>query len=157
MEPYIIPITIFLVIFIIAELLKKKPVSKFQKIPFLLNHSELTFYKYLKEKIPSHISIMCKVRLIDIVKPVSIGKAYIADKNRVVSKHIDFVLIDSKTSEIKALIELNGSSHERLDRKGRDTFVNELTKNINLKLFTIRVKSQYEPNDIMEILEFIKV
>ena len=156
MELYIIPIVLFLVIFILSELLKKKPVSKYEKIPFLLNHSELTFYKYLKEKIPSDISIMCKVRLIDIVKPISNGKAYIADKNRVISKHIDFVLINGKTSEIKALIELNGSSHERFDRKGRDTFVNELTKNINLKLFTIRIKSQYEPNDIIEILEFIK-
>ncbi len=99
---------------------------------------------------------MCKVRLIDIVKPVSKGKAYLVDKNRIISKHIDFVLIDNNTSEIKALIELNGSSHERFNRKRRDTFINELTKNINLNLFTIKVKSQYELNDIMKILEFIK-
>jgi hypothetical protein len=155
MKPFIIPIVLFLIVFVIAELLKKESTSKFQKVQFLLTHSELTFYKYLKENIPSYITVMCKVRLIDIIKPVSKGKAYISDKNRVKSKHIDFVLIDENSSEIKALIELNGGSHQRSDRMTRDSFVNELTKGVGLHLFFIKIKPQYKIEDIKKVLESI--
>lgn len=156
MELYIIPIALFVVVFLLSELLKKDPLLKYQKISFLLNHSELTFYKYLQLNIPTYISIMAKVRLADIVKPILRGKSYIVAKNRIISKHIDFVLIDNNTSEIKALIELNGKSHQRLDRITRDTFIQELTQSINLNFFTIKVKSQYNLDDIGEILKAIK-
>ena len=150
---YIIPIVLFIAIFIIAELLKKEPVPEFQKNQYLLNHSELTFYKFLFQNLPSSISIMCKVRLIDIVKPISKGKSYTSDKNRVIAKHVDFVLINNENSEIKAVIELNGSSHLNPTRQTRDSFVENLLKNVGLPLFVVKVKPQYNTDDIEPIIK----
>lgn len=151
----LIPIAIFFIVFILAELIKKEPSSEYQKIQYLLNHSELSFYKFLREEIPADISIMCKVRLIDIIKPISKGKTYISDKNKIISKHIDFVLINSETSEIKALVEINGSSHLQSSRIKRDEFIENIARKIDLKLFTVEAKNQYDIKDIQIILEFL--
>ena len=154
MEIYIIvPIVLFIVIFVISELLKKESKSRFRKKTFLLNSSELSFYKYLLQHLPPYISIMCQVRLADIVEPISKGKTRMSDLNRIKAKSIDFVLINTNNSQIIALIELNGSSHLRYKRKKRDSFLEQLFKDVKLCFFIVEVRGHYDIKDIQSILD----
>jgi hypothetical protein len=157
MKPFIIPIVLFIVVFVIAELLRKESTSEFKKIQTLLTPAELTFYKFLLNNLPPGISVMCKVRLADILKPVSSGKTYMTDFNKIKSKHIDFVLVNSETLEIKTLIELNDKSHFKSERITRDSFLEKTFKDVNLNYFTVRVKYKYNKEDIQPIIESIKI
>lgn len=154
---WILIIVIFVVIGTLKILLEPRSAYHYKKVENLLINSELHFYKFLLVNLPSNISIMCKVRLADIISPIEKGKSRYGAFNKVKSKHIDFVLIDSNTSEIKALIELNGSSHQIQNRINRDNFVRKLSKSVDLAFFEVKVKPQYERSDIEEILEFIKI
>jgi hypothetical protein len=99
---------------------------------------------------------MCKVRLADIVSPVEKGRNFYKAFNQVRSKHIDFVFIDKTTSEIKALIELNGKSHLSGKRIRRDSFITDVFADVKLPLFFVNVRSEYSLEDIKSILDFIQ-
>lgn len=91
---------------------------------------------------------MCKVRLADIISPNVSSKEYIYAFNKIKSKHIDFVLIDNQTSEIKQLIELNGSSHFLPDRISRDKFLDSIFKEVHIPMVKINVRSKYSKQDL---------
>jgi len=96
---------------------------------------------------------MCQVRLADIVEPISKGKTRMSDLNRIKAKSIDFVLINTNNSQIIALIELNGSSHLRYKRKKRDSFLEQLFKDVKLCFFIVEVRGHYDIKDIQSILD----
>lgn len=49
-------------------------------------------------------------------------------------KSIDFVIWNNLTREIVCCIELNGKSHEKLDRKNRDEYIKEIFKKVNIPI-----------------------
>lgn len=149
-------IVLLLVIGIFKILLERKPTLHYKREENLLNNSELSFYKFLLSNIPSDILVMCKVRLADIVSPVEKGRNFYKAFNQVRSKHIDFVFIDKTTSEIKALIELNGKSHLSGKRIRRDSFITDVFADVKLPLFFVNVRSEYSLEDIKSILDFIQ-
>jgi hypothetical protein len=89
--------------------------------------TELEFFNELQKiATDKKLVVFSKVRLADLVW---IPKTYSNFKfffNTIKAKHIDFVLCDSKTFEIKCLIELDDESHELPARVSRDKFVNKV-------------------------------
>lgn len=101
------------------------PVDAIQLTDNLLTPAELAFFATLEPLVHSSYRISCKVRLADLFDAKQ-GPGQQAAFNRIVGKHIDFVITDSATSRIVCGIELDDSSHRRSDRIQRDRFVNEL-------------------------------
>lgn len=103
---------------------------------YLLTKNEWYFYKKLKPIIDNYnLQIIAKIRLADIVEVKQNNKGqWQALFNKIKSKHIDFAIVKKDNFEIKYLIELDDTSHNRIDRIERDEFVNELCFKTGYKL-----------------------
>lgn len=119
---------------------------QYEKRKNLMTPAEREFFDVLKESTNNQLRHFSKVRLEDIIqvkKGVDKKVAY-GLRNRIKSRHIDFVLCDSNTSEIKACIELDDRSHSRTKVKERDQFVNEALEVAGIPLLRFQVKPKYD-------------
>lgn len=115
----------------------------YQKKDYILTQNELKFYKLLKyitDK--SNLIIFTQVSLYEILK----AKNY-SDFNRIKSKSIDFVITDIN-SKVKICIELDDPTHIREDRQQRDKFINELFRQLDIKLIRVPVQNYYNMQEI---------
>lgn len=119
----------------------------FYKRGKLLTNNELKFYKILKEITKNYnYNIFTQVVLYEIVR-----NKEIMDFNKIKSKSIDFVITD-ENSKILVCIELDDNTHNRKKRIERDTFINELFKDLNIKLLRIPVKEYYNIQEMEKII-----
>jgi len=89
----------------------------------LLSQGEAAFFGSLCEAVAGRFHIMCKVRLADVITCTS--KNWKRGFGAAISqKHLDFVLCEKETMRFVLAIELDDRSHERPERRRRDSFVN---------------------------------
>lgn len=117
--------------------------EKYEKSEYLLTKNELKFYRILKQ-ITNKLgySLFCQVALYEIIK----SKEY-KDFNKIKSKSIDFV-ITQENCKILLCIELDDASHEKGKRIERDNFVNQLFKDLEIKLLRIPVQNFYNMEEL---------
>ena len=99
----------------------------YSKKDYLLTQQELKFYKLIK-----------------IVKAKDIK-----DFNKIKSKTIDFVITDTNC-KIKFCIELDDPTHIKENRQQRDKFIEDLFKQLNIKLIRIPVQNYYNLKELEE-------
>ncbi len=121
--------------------------------PKLVTNTELHFYHVLKEAVDDDWAIFAMVRIADILRVPKGIKNRRSWLNKILSKHIDFVLCDHETLEFVAAIELDDPSHERLDRIQRDQFVNAAFHDADLPLLRIPTDDEYDAHDIRKMIE----
>ena len=105
----------------------------------LLTKQEYPFYMQLKQACDSNNLIICpKVRLEDI--------CYVTEQHNVQkfrgyinSKHVDFLICDSKMNMLAA-IELDDASHNGFEAKKIDSFKDNLFDTIGIPLYRIKTK-----------------
>jgi len=101
----------------------------------LMTQNEFKFYTTLKQTVIGKYDVMTKVRLIDIVKiNENTARRRIVAKNKVKSKHIDFMLIDPADGAIKYAIELDDYTHNYKNAQKNDDFKNILFEQIGIPL-----------------------
>ena len=150
------PITIFIIIaiFIIlfATLYGFRPQYPYFAQKTILTKAEIHFFKTLQDAVPSSCAIAPKVRMADIITctDANWARGYGA---KISSKHIDFVLYDRGTFEIKLAIELDDSSHQKSDRQKRDQFVNESFRAAQVPLLRVPTSSRYDVNELRHEIE----
>jgi very-short-patch-repair endonuclease len=66
--------------------------------------------------------------------------------------HLDFVLCDHGTTNIRLGIELDDRSHDKAIRKKRDMFVNEALAAAGIPLLRIQAAARYESDYIEHVL-----
>lgn len=95
---------------------------------------------------------MMKVRMGDIITcDDSAWKAGWGPK--ISAKHIDFVIVDAKTTEILCGIELDDSTHvTNRDRVERDIFVNKAFDVAGVPLLRIPIQKFYDQEGLREVL-----
>ena len=136
-------------------LFKPKPKPKRAKTKVLLNSApEQAFYQQLESTIDTNkFAINCKVRLADAVNARNKKGFW-----KVAAKHVDYLIINKKTSEIALAIELDDASHKRADAIKRDKEKNTAFKMAGIKL--VRVKqmktNQYQDSVFKEINKSLK-
>jgi very-short-patch-repair endonuclease len=111
---------------------------------YLLTKNEWINFKALKKYASRKSFVICpKVRLADLVEPVeNLTKQQKQTRfNRVRSKHVDFVLCNSDM-HVKLIVELDDASHERADRKRRDSFVDDVLTKCGYKIVHLREINQ---------------
>ena len=109
---------------------------------YLLTKNEYYFYNELRKTTDAYNYIVCpKVRLedfIEVTDKTNISKY----RGYIKSRHVDFILCDNKLN-IVAAIELDDSSHNSAKAQKTDEFKNNLFNTINIKLFRITYKKDY--------------
>ena len=116
----------------------------------LLTDNEIAYYQELKVVVGDHFEIFSKVRLEDVIK----AKSWTDNtaRNKIKSRHIDFLLCDPNTFKPKIAIELDDKSHNRSDRMERDKFYNELFEACQLPLLHVPAQGRYKKEDIRDDL-----
>ncbi len=92
------------------------------------------------------------VRIADLIrveKGSANGRKWL---NKILSKHIDFVLCDPRSLEPVVCIELDDDSHNRPDRIERDKFVNDAFDAADLPLLRIPVESSYNAREVRDLI-----
>lgn len=116
--------------------------SQAYQAKYLLTKNEWYEYKKLQQYAASKDWIVCpKVRVLDLIEPRKGQKNYLALINKVQAKHVDFVLCD-KDLHIKAILELDDSSHDKADRKERDDFLNTILQSVGYKVIHTRAVTE---------------
>ena len=115
---------------------------------YLLTKNEWSQYKQLKKIADIKGYVICpKVRLFDIIEPKKGHEKYKTLMYKIQSKHVDFVICD-KDLRIKAVIELDDSSHEKADRKERDAFVDLILRSVGYRVMHTR----YVTEDLLDLV-----
>ena len=119
----------------------------FYKNRQLFSPSEFAFFKALEPHAhQKSLLIFPKVRLADIVKTDEqpYTSEYQTAFNKINSKHVDFVLCDKTTLEIKYILELDDPTHNRPDRKASDDFKNEVMKQCGYPILRFQTGKKYD-------------
>jgi hypothetical protein len=118
-----------------------------------MNGSERAFFFELQKQLPQGFYAFPNMRIADMLEAID-GKGFYKRRNEILPKHIDFLICDSYFKPVLAL-ELNGSSHRRIDRIERDGRVKEIFEDAGLHLEFIQVGASFqrEIERILAILE----
>ena len=153
----LILVGVFLVLVIVGSILlkilgKEKPMlGAYVNRMTLMTPAEQEFYRVLRSSLPpEHYQIYSKVRMADIVE-VQKGldkKVRTSALNRIISKHVDFLLCNPNDSTIHAVVELDDSSHNRQSQKRNDAFKNETFGACGIPVVRFPVKASYDPEEI---------
>ena len=123
-------------------LLGPAPLPYFSK-DRLLSKGELAFYRVLRQVIPPSLSASMKVRLCDVIGCTGDGwRSGFGAK--ISQKHIDFVLIDATTTDIRLAIELDDRTHQRADRRDRDIFVDRALETAGVPILRVPAAARYD-------------
>ena len=121
--------------------------SAYQRKP-LFTKNEWQNYKKLRDIAEVRGFVICpKVRLFDLVEPRHDKKRKLTYRYKIQAKHVDFVICD-KDMNIKAILELDDSSHYDPDKIKRDNFVNTILLNTG---YTV-IHTKYIENRIFDLI-----
>jgi Protein of unknown function (DUF2726) len=118
--------------------------------PFLLSKAEKYFYNILREIFGTY-TILAKVRLGDLVEADRHHPNWQSNFNSIKSKHIDFIICDAWLCPLLA-VELDGSSHEDIDRQQRDALVDGILKDAALEIVHVPRANRYLHKEIRQLL-----
>jgi hypothetical protein len=125
------------------------------KLPYfsrktLLTQGEAAFYSVLIQAIPPGTNLAPKVRVADILD--CSGENRQSHFNRISRKHVDFVLINARTTEFLLIIELDDKTHQRRDRQERDEFLDRAFQAAGLNVLHVKAARNYNLGELRAAL-----
>jgi len=147
-------------VMVLAALLLMRMYVPTGKLPYrprgrLVTKSELRFYKSLQKASQDDFEIFAIVRMADLLRVEDGVKKRRNWLNKILAKHVDFVLCDPGSLEPMLCIELDDRSHERADRIERDRFVDSAFESAGLPLLRIPTRQNYPPRELRELIDEI--
>lgn len=133
---------------------KHRDVLPYEKTSALFSSAERSFLGVLEQALDAQHRVMGKVRLADVisVRKGLEGSARQAAFNGIQSKHLDFVVCDTKDLSIQYVVELDDQSHDRAKRQGRDEFVDKALQAAGIPIFHFSAKSSYVVAEVQKVL-----
>lgn len=119
----------------------------------LLSPPEINFLRSLQTAVREDWLVFSMVRLSDVLKVRPKTAKQQIWQSRIQAKHIDFVLCDQETLEVKLAIELDDVAQRRPDRKKRDRFVGTALAAAGLPLLKVPIVDKYETAAIRKDIE----
>jgi hypothetical protein len=111
----------------------------------LLSPAELLFFHVLLQAVGDEYLVFAKVRVADLLRVRSGTSEPQAHLNRIIAKHVDFVLCDRASVDPVLTIELDDSSHAQGDRPQRDKFLDDAFSGAELRLLRVPARRTYDP------------
>lgn len=121
----------------------------------LVTKTELKFYKSLLKAVQDDWEIFAMVRIADLLRVEKGTQHRRKWLNKILAKHIDFVLCDPGSLRPIVCIELDDPSHNRPDRIERDIFVNRAFDAADLPLLRIPTQPNYRSREIRELIDSV--
>jgi len=120
-----------------------------------MSQAEGSFFQVLEMALPKdQYRLFGKVRVEDliVVKSGLTRELRQSARNRIRSRHVDIVVVDSKTFVSVWAIELDGKSHQAKHRQDRDGFLDRAFEAAGLPLIRFPAKRGYTKESILSAL-----
>ncbi len=142
-------------LFLIRQMHRLLPAKVYvESVASILTPAERLFMQSLEIATDGRWRISFKVRVADVIEVTSTnGRERQRLFRRIAAKHIDFLLTDPETFEPVLALELDDSSHDRIERRQRDEFLDELFAVAQLPLVRVDAASRYSPDKISRALK----
>lgn len=124
----------------------------YRKKQFLMTKAEYAFNKVLEEAVGDRYYISRQVPLSNLVEVIDSYKWNKAYRSKIDKKTLDFVLFDKNGYTPYLAIELDDSSHSRLDRQERDRFVTNVLQRAGIRLERVKNAYNYDIQQITGLL-----
>lgn len=133
--------------------------AAYRKKERVLSNSEQDFFIKIEKILGAEYILLSKVRIEDFVM---LGEKNIFNnhhrwglRNRIKSRHVDFLICDTSTTKPLLAIELDGKSHLSFKQQKRDDFIDKLYQTIELPVKHVSVGSDFasEAENILNILK----
>jgi very-short-patch-repair endonuclease len=124
----------------------------YQKKWYLLSKAERAFYDTLCAAAGKDLLVFAKVRLLDVLWVPKTIRDRQSHLNRVMSKHVDFVLCDRPTVAPVLVVELDDASDQLPDRADRDAFVDTVLHSTGLPVLRVRARRSYSEKELAELI-----
>ncbi len=128
-------------------------VDLYRKRYQLMNSSEASFFFLMQKYLPENYFIFPKMRIADIIETMD-GKGYYKQRNKILPKHVDFVICDKNLKTVCA-IEIDGKSHDTQKMQERDEQVEYIFESVGIPLERVRVGDDFEAI-VREIVKYIE-
>jgi hypothetical protein len=127
----------------------------YRRKDYLLSKAERSFYEVLLFALArrTDVAVFAKVRLLDLLWMPHGTRDRQAHRNRVVSKHVDFVLCDRAQRRPLLVIELDDASHEESSRRDRDAFVDAALRAAGLPVLHVRAARSYASSELARLVD----
>jgi hypothetical protein len=150
--PVVLFLTITLALTIVALLSLRDGPLPYERRGVLLSPAEINFLRSLQLAVREDWLIFSMVRLADIIKVRPRTRKFQSWNNRIQGKHLDFVLCDIETLDVKLAIELEDQSLP-IDRWRQNRFVNTALAAAGVPLLRVRLQEKYETAVLRRDLE----
>ena len=144
--------TITLTLMIVALLSLRDGPLPYERRGGLLSPAEINFLRTLQLAVREDWLIFSMVRLADIIKVRPKTRKFQTWNSRIQGKHLDFVLCDVETLDVKLAIEVEDKS-QQVDRGERDRFINTALAAAGVPLLRVKVQEKYETAALRKDLE----
>ncbi len=154
--PFWVGVAVVLALILLLRMYGGPQRLPYQKRDSLITKSELRFYKSLQKAVQDDFEIFAMVRIADLLRVDGDSSQKRKWLNKILAKHIDFVLCDPGSLEPLICIELDDVSHDRPDRVERDIFVNQAFASANLPLLRIPTQPTYLAREIRTLIDNVR-
>ena len=151
--PWIVVGLMALAAFTLLRLMRGREQTPYSRRRRLVTRSELAFYRVLRDAVDNEWEIFAMVRIADLLSVPKGTENHRSWLNKILSKHIDFVICDKDSLEVLAGIELDDPTHLKPARMQRDKFVNAAFDDAGLPLLRIPTADEYEASEIRKMLD----
>jgi very-short-patch-repair endonuclease len=141
------------VVLVVAFFSLRSAPYPYERRGVMLGPAEINFFRTLQSAVREDWIILSMVRLTDVIKVRPKTRQHQIWQSRIFGKHIDFVICDYETLEVKLAIELDDIPRRRAERKSRDRFVNTALTAAGLPLLRVKVEEKYETSAIRKDIE----
>ena len=144
--------TITLALILVAFFSLRDGPPPYERRGMLLSPAEISFLRSLQLAAREDWLIFSMVRLADIIKVRPKTRKFQSWNSRIQGKHLDFVLCDLETLDVKLAIELEDTS-QQTGRGQHDRFVNTALAAAGVPLLRVRLQEKYETALLRKDLE----
>lgn len=149
----VLAVAIAAAVLIVAFLSLRDGPLPYERRGVLLSPAEIHFLRTLRSAVREDWLVFSMVRLADVLKVRAKATQQQIWQSRIQSKHVDFVLCDQETLEVKLAIELEDARERRPERARRDRFVSTALAAAGLPLLRVPVGEKYESAAIRKDIE----
>ncbi len=121
---------------------------KYNRKNFFLSRAEHECYDALMAAVGQDYFIFAQVHLPTILDNKVVGQNWRGAFKHINEKSVDFVLCDKSYIAPKLVIELDDKSHERADRKIRDTEIERILKEAGIPLLRLENRGSFNANEL---------
>lgn len=124
----------------------------YQRKWYLLSRTERACYEALRAAAGQDLHVFPKVRLLELLWVPNETPQRQGYLNRVMSKHVDFVLCDRERVAPVLVVELDDASHKLPQRAARDALVDAVLRAAGLPVLRFPVSAAYAPGEVAVLL-----